>query len=98
MTTATEVKTFNDILHSIVGKVVTVINPESYRATPLGYKLDTQYYKGKVKMMGPDYIVLLTEWIPDPKKKEDRETVTQYIPLDKVKRVSILPKEVLFHM
>jgi hypothetical protein len=95
---ATEVKSFSEVLNSIAGKVVTVINPESFRATPLGYKLDTQYYKGKVKTIAEDYVILLCEWIPDPKKKEEKETVTQYIPVNRIKRISILSKEILFHM
>ena len=38
---ATENRSFNDILRSYVGQMVTVVNPESYEGAPVGYALRT---------------------------------------------------------
>jgi hypothetical protein len=86
------------IAKSLEGRIVTVVNPESYRMTPTGsYKLDVQFYKGKVKAVCADFIVLICEFVMDM-KGEKKEPVQQYIPFSRVKRVSIMAKEILIHL
>ena len=86
------------IARSLEGRIVTVVNPESYRMTPTGsYKLDVQFYKGKVKAVCQDFMVLLCEFVLDS-KGQNKEPVQQYIPFQRIKRVSIMPKEVLIHL
>jgi len=86
------------IAKSLEGRIVTVINPESYRMTPTGsYKLDVQFYKGKVKAVCVDFMVLFCEFVLDSKGQK-KEPVQQYIPFNRIKRVSMMPKEVLIHL
>jgi len=86
------------LARSLEGRVVTVINPESYRTTPTGsYKLDVQFYKGKVKVVCTDFLILICEFVMDL-KGEKKEPVQQYIPFGRIKRVSILPKEICIHL
>ena len=86
------------ISKSLEGRVVTVVNPESYRATPTGsHKLDVQFYKGKVKAVCKDFIILICEFVLDT-KGERKEPVQQYIPFNRIKRVSIMAKEILLHL
>jgi len=86
------------IAKSLEGRIVTIVNPESYRMTPTGsYKLDVQFYKGKVKAVCSDFIVLLCEFVLDSKGQK-KEPVQQYIPFGSIKRISIMPKEILLHM
>lgn len=83
---------------ALEGRIVTVVNPESFRTTPTGgHKLDTQFYRGKVRAVCTDYIVLVCEFILDA-KGEKKEPVQQFIPFDHVKRVSVMPKEILLHL
>jgi len=46
MEQATEIKSFNGIVKSLVGNVVTVVNPESYEGAPVGYALRTRTFGG----------------------------------------------------
>lgn len=86
------------ISKSLEGRIVTVVNPESYRTTPTGaYKLDVQFYKGKVKAVCKDFIILICEFVLDS-KGDKKEPVQQYIPFDRIKRVSIMAKEILLHL
>ena len=86
------------ISKSLEGRIVTVVNPESYRMTPTGsYKLDVQFYKGKVKAVCTDFMVLICEFVMDL-KGEKKEPVQQYIPFSRIKRVSIMAKEILIHL
>ena len=83
---------------SLEGRIVTVVNPESFRTTPTGgHKLDTQFYRGKVKAVCDDYVVLICEFVLDT-KGEKKEPVQQFIPFDHVKRVSVMAKEILLHL
>ena len=86
------------ISKSLEGRVVTMINPASYRMTPTGsYKLDVQFYKAKVKAVCTDFIIVLCEFVLDAKGSK-KEPVQQYIPFSRIKRVSIMPKEILIHL
>ena len=90
-----EDKHFLDILRALVGKTITVVNPESYESAPVGYKLTTGFYRGKVTALGRDYLVMVTEF---ERKKESSEVVKQFIPIAQVKRVSVLKKERILHL
>ena len=90
-----EDKQFLDILRALIGKTVTVVNPESYESAPVGYKLTTGFYRAKVSALGRDYLVMVTEF---ERKKTSNEPVKQFIPIDQIKRVSILQKERILHL
>jgi len=92
---AVEDKTFQEVLKGLVGQTVTIVNPESYESAPVGYKLTTGFYKGKVTALGNDYLVVVTEF---ERKKGTKEPVKQFVPLNNIKRVSILKSERILHL
>ena len=86
---------FREVLKGLVGKKVTVVNPESYEAKPMGHELRESYYPGKVSGWGEDYIIFHT--VLNVSKKE-RQPVQQYIPLAKIKRLSMMNTGILLHL
>jgi len=90
-----EDRQFLDILRAIVGKAITVVNPESYESAPVGYKLTTGFYRGKLTALGRDYLVMMTEF---ERKKGSPEPVKQYIPIQQIKRISLMKSERVLHL
>ncbi len=93
----TESKSFADVVKSLVGSVVTIVNPESYEGAPVGYALRTGFYKAKAASMGDDFIVVVTEFTPAGRKVE-KVPVKQYIPLNRIKRLSMTKSERILHL
>jgi len=89
-----EDRSFVDILRSLIGKVVTVVNPESYEDAPIGHQIRAGFYRAKPVGLGRDYLIVVTEY----KHKTDKEPVKQYIPITKIKRVSMMKTELLIHI
>lgn len=77
-----------DILKTLIGQVVTVINPQSYIPTITGYTIDSEVYQAKLVSMENGTVKILTEILSNPHKKV-REKALQFIPVDQVKRVTI---------
>ena len=94
---ATEGRAYADILKSLVGGAVTVVNPESYEGAPVGYALRTGFYKAKATGLGSDHIVIVTEFTPAG-RKVPAEPVKQYIPFDRIKRISVTKSERILHL
>ena len=92
-----EHRTFREILKAMVGHVVTVVNPESYEAAPLGYQIKAACYKAKVTGITDDYLILLGEFTPAGKGAK-KEPVKSFVPLAMVKRVSIMKTDRLIHI
>ena len=88
---------FDAVIRSLVGKVVTFVNPESYEDAPVGYRLTTGFYKAKVIAVGDDYLSVATELVHKRGEKE-KEPVRQFIPLSHIKRISVLKGERLIHI
>ena len=93
--------TFRDLLRSLIGQPVTIVNSESYEDAPVGHQLRPAFYRAKPVRMGEDYLVLVGVFVhprsgagSDPTK----EPIRQYIPLARIKRVSILETEWLIHL
>src|SRR5262245_33592756 len=88
--------TFRGILSGLVGKNIQVINPESYEEAGLqGSRLTTSFYTAKVLGLGVDFLKMQTVL---KKSKAGDEPVTQYVPLARIKRISILKTGVLVHL
>jgi len=87
---------FRQAVEALVGKVVTVVNPESYEDAPVGHRLTTGFYRAKVVDLGEDVITLVTEYVHSHEKS--KEPVKQYVPLDKVKRISLMKSERVIHI
>lgn len=88
---------FSEVIQRLVGKVVTVVNPESLEDAAVGRRLATGFYKAKVSFVGSDFVEVLTEY--QHKRGEQRkEPVKQYIPFDRIKRVSMMKGDRLIHI
>lgn len=96
-TTAQMPQTFKEVLTNLTGKVVTFVNPESYEDAPVGYRLTTGFYKAKVLQVGEDYISVATELV-HKRGEVEKEPVRQFIPLAKIKRISVLAGDRLIHI
>ena len=90
-----EDRDYVDILKALAGKVVTIVNPESYEAAPMGYRLKEGFYRAKVTAVGRDYIAIITDF---ERKKTEKERVKQFIPLSRIKRVSLMKSDNVLHL
>ena len=89
-----EERSFRDLLLALIGKPVTIVNPESYEDAPVGHQIRHGFHRAKPVGMGRDFLILLTEH----KTKGGTEAVRQYLPLDRIKRISVLKSERLIHI
>ncbi len=94
---AADNRSFHDILKGLVGKPVTVVNPESYEDAPIGHTIKANFYKAKVTGMGTDYITVITEF-KGAGKAGGVKPVKQFVPIDRIKRISVLKGECLIHI
>ncbi len=76
------------VLEKLVGKVVLVVNPESYRKTPIGFSIEKETYRAKVKSLHSDCLEVRCEFVTDP-RKGTKEVTAQFIPVAQIKRVSV---------
>lgn len=90
--------TFRDLLEEQLGKIFMIANPESHEETGFGHKIEAGWYKAKLLGLGADYLIVLTEFTHGSGKKAAKEPVKQYIPLHRIKRVSLMRTERLLHL
>ena len=90
-------QTFQSILTALVGKVVTVANSESYEDATIGHRLGAGFYDAKVLEIREDFIILATEFHHARGHGGD-EPVKQFIPIGRVKRVSVMKSEKILHI
>jgi hypothetical protein len=91
-----EDKEYLEIIKSLLGKTVTVVNPESYEHAPVGFTLKAGFYRAKVTGMGKDFITVVTEM--KKAKADSGDPVKQFIPLCHIKRISVMKLERLIHI
>ena len=87
---------YRDVLRNFTGRIVTMVNPESYEEAPMGHTITTGFYKAKVLKVGEDFLCVACEFVH--RRNQTKEPVKQYIPLDKVKRISVMKQEVIVHL
>lgn len=95
-TTHIKFETFQEVLQNLTGKVVTVVSAESFREENGGVLLEAGSYRAKILGVGNDYLSLATEYARD--ETAPAEPVRQFIPLGRIKRISILKGERLLHL
>jgi len=98
---ALEARTFRDVLRSLVGHAVTVVNSESYEDAPVGHQIRAGFYPAQLAGLGEDYLVLVGQYVHSPgaaRSAPRTEPVRQYVPIAHVKRISILRSERLLHI
>ena len=88
---------FSDVLLALVGTVVTVANSESYEDAPVGHRLGAGFYKAKILELKADHLILGTQFRHSSGHGED-EPVKQFVPLTRVKRVSVMKSEKILHI
>ena len=93
----TEDRSFYDLLKSLMGQIVTIVNPESYEDAPVGHHIRAGFYRAKPIGLGNDYLILATEFV-HAGRESGKEPVRQYIPLSAIKRISVLKSEKLIHI
>jgi len=93
-----EDKSLTDVLRGMLGKVVMFVNAESFEEGGLGYTLEAGWYRGRLLGLGNDYLIIMSEFKHGVGKKATKEPVKQYVPLDKVKRISVLKTQVIIHI
>ena len=94
---AIEDKDFSEVLRSLMGKTITVVNPESYEDAPVGHQIRAGFYRAKPTGMGHDYLIVVAEFVHSG-REAGKEPVKQYIPFRSIKRVSVLKAEILLHI
>lgn len=85
---------FKSILGSWQGGEVTVVNTQSFRRGAITNAIDLEEFSAKLVSVGDDYIEVSYE----AKKKGEPAAVTQYIPFDQIRRVSVWGSENLIHI
>ena len=92
-----EERSFDQLLKDLLGKTVTIVNPESYEHAPVGYTLKTGFYRAKIIGKGHDYLIIVTE-LKKGGKDASGDPVKQYLPIAHVKRISLMKTERLLHI
>lgn len=87
-----DAKSIHDILTTLQGQVVTVINPQSYVRTLTGYEVDVETYNAKILSYEGETLKVLTEYVKDPHKKA-KDKVYQFIPVAQIRRVTVSKSE-----
>ena len=85
---------FRSILKTWEGGDVTVINPESFKSTPLGLGIGFQSYTAKLEEVGEDYVKLSYTAI----KKDVQTDVESIVPIRLIKRIAVWGGEKYVHL
>ena len=93
-----EPKRFNEVLLRLVGRVVMFVNAESFEEGGFGYSLKADWYRGKISTIGDDYMTIVAEFKHGAGKKAPTEMIKQYIPIDKIKRITKMKTDLLIHL
>ena len=88
---------FRDILECLCGKTVTIVNPLSLEDAPMGWHLKPGFYRARLVEVRGDFVVLATEF-QHRRGQQGKELVKQFLPIDKIKRISIMKDERLLHL
>ena len=94
---AVEDRSFQDIVRSLVGQTVTIVNPESYEHAPVGYQLKPGFYRAKLAGIGRDYLAVLAEH-KKAGRDAGKELVKQFVPFSRIKRVSLTKTDRFIHL
>ena len=91
-------KSFIEVLRGMLGKVVMFVNAESFEEGGLGYTMDAGWYRGNLKGIGKDYLTIVSEFKHGVGKSASKEPIKQFIPTDKIKRVTVMKTQILIHI
>ena len=97
MEASTSPATYVDVLKTVTGKMITVVNPESVEDAPTGYQLIRGFYRAKVLTVAEDYVTIVVEFVRRRGEK-GKEPVKQYLPVHKIKRLTVSKSEIFLHI
>lgn len=91
--------TFRSVLNGLVGKSVQIINSESYEETggTGDSRLIPHFYDAKILGIGVDMLKLQTV-LKKSKAGTQDEDVTQYLPISRIKRISVMKRGAMLHI
>ena len=92
-----ETRDYRSILQALVGKPVTIVNPESYESAAMGFQLKEGYYSGKVGGIAKDFVLVHTV-LETSKKEGGKVAVKQFIPIERIKRISMMKDAYILHL
>ena len=90
-------RSFHDILAALVGQVVTVVTSESFEDAAVGRQLRSNDFRARVSGIGSDHLILVTEF-QRRGKDSTKEPVKQFVPLARIKRLSVMKNERILHV
>lgn len=91
-------QSFRQILERHLGKEFTVVNPETFDDSAFGHQLHAAWYHAKLVALGLDFAVLVMEYQHGSGKSATKEPCEQYVPLAKIRRVSVMKSERILHI
>ena len=83
-----QVQSIEDVLRSLIGKLLIVSTPDSLSAVPLGHQIKPSCYKAKILKVLDGMAVLAAEG-SKKKGEEKATTLKQYLPITTVKRICV---------
>ncbi len=93
-----EDRPFVEMLKSHLGKLFLMVNSESFEETGIGHQIQGSWYRARLVGIGRDYVIVVSEFTHGAGKHASKEPVKQYIPIDRIKRVSLMRSERLLHI
>lgn len=112
-----EDRQYIEVLRDLVGRQVTVVNPESYEALPAGgSELREGSYSGQITGFGKDYFIFETNLAATNlvelvgaanvrvgrahahSEEDEAQPVQQFIPVARIKRLSLVGDNALLHL
>ena len=93
-----EDRSFSDVLKAHLGEVFLIANSESFEESGFGHQIAAGWYRARLAGLGHDFLIVHTEFAHGAGKHAVKEPVKQYIPLARVKRISLMRSERILHV
>ena len=89
-----KIDSLEKVLSTLVGHIITVVDPQTYAPTLTGYEIEPTAYKAKVISCENGILRLLLEYLSDPRNKT-KERAQLFVPVDQIKRVMVAKSQKL---
>ncbi len=91
------IRSLYDLLHALVGRVVTLSHPESMKGIPLGHQIKPSFHRSKILNVYDDLVIVAAEDDKEYQKVEDAP-VKQFIPFSSIKLVCLMNDDIHIHI
>lgn len=92
-----KIDSLQKILSTLVGHMITVVDPQTYAPTLTGYEIEPTAYKAKVVSCEHGILRLLMEYMSDPRSKT-KERAQLFVPVEQIKRVMVAKSQKLISL